>query len=121
MKILIADDDVDQLSLRCLLLERSGFEIVSASDAAGALSMAQTERPECAVIDLFFPAAESGLQLIRDLKALDASLHIIVLTGARTGRFANRPETELIDEIVEKGSGSADLVRRLKALERASK
>ncbi len=117
MKILIADDDVDQLTLRCLILERNGFEIVGASDAATALSLARTERPGCAVVDLCFPSAESGLQLVRALKALDAALHVFLLTGAAAGRLTNLPEAELIDEIVEKGQGSAKLVRKLKALE----
>jgi len=118
MKILVADDDLDQLTLRCLLLERSGFETVSASDAVTALSIAKAEKPACAVIDLCFPAAEAGLQLVRDLKALNTALRIVLLTGARAARVADRPEAELIDEIVEKGLGSSQLVGRLKALEK---
>lgn len=121
MKVLVADDDMDQLTLRCLLLERSGFEIVSASDAARAVATAKAEKPDCAVIDLCFPAAESGFQLVRDLKALDSGLRVVLLTGAATARLADRPEAELIDAIVEKGLGSANLVRRLKAIEKASR
>ena len=118
MKILVADDDPDQLMLRCLLLERSGFETVSASDAGSALAAARTEKPECAVVDLNLPTEESGLGLLRDLKALDSAIRLVVLTGARRGLLACGSEAGLVDEIVEKGLGSASLVRRLKALER---
>jgi DNA-binding response OmpR family regulator len=119
MKILVADDDLDQLTLRCQLLERSGFQAVQASDLEAALAVAKTEKPACAVIDLFFPNEESGLRLVRDLKALDSAIHVVLLTGATSARLANRSEARLIDEIVEKGSSSAKLVQRLKALERA--
>ena len=120
MKILVADDDVDQLMLRCLLLERSGFETVQARDASSALALARAEKPECAVIDLNFPNEEAGFRLVRELKSLDSAIHLVLLTGARAARLAGRSEAGLIDEIVEKGLGSARLVRKLRALERAS-
>lgn len=119
MKVLVADDDLDQLTLRCLLLERNGFEIVSASDASAALALAKAEKPGCAVVDLNFPNEESGLRLVRDLKALDSAIRLVLLTGARAGALSGRSEAGLIDEVVEKGLGSATLVRRLKALEAA--
>jgi DNA-binding response OmpR family regulator len=119
MKILVADDDLDQLTMRCLLLERSGFETLQATDATSALALAETEKPECAVVDLNFPNEESGFRLVRDLKALDAAIRLVLLTGARPGVVAGRSEAPLIEKVVEKGLGSANLVRTLKALESA--
>ncbi len=117
MKVLVADDDLDQLALRCLLLERSGFETVRASDPGAALAMAKAEKPECAVVDVYFPNQESGLRLMRDLKVLNSAIHLFALTGVKSGCLATRSESRLIDEVLEKGSGSANLVRKLKALE----
>ena len=117
MKVLVADDDLDQLMLRCLLLERSGFKTLEASDARSALELAQAEKPQCAVLDLRFPTEESGFRLVRELKALDSGMHVFVLTGCNPARFANRLEAGLIDEVLEKGSASATLVRKLKALD----
>lgn len=116
MKVLVADDDLDQLTLRCLLLERNGFETVQASDPVSALAIAEAEKPDCAVLDLRFPTEESGLGLVRDLKALDSAIRLVLLTGARSSRLAGRSEAGMIDEIVEKSGGSASLVRKLRAL-----
>jgi DNA-binding response OmpR family regulator len=117
MKILVADDDLDQLTIRCLLLEQSGFETLQASDPGLALAMAQAEKPECAIVDLRFPTEESGFRLVRELKSLNSALHLFLLTGCGAGRIANRPEAGLIDEVLEKGS-AANLVGKLKALQR---
>jgi CheY-like chemotaxis protein len=117
MKVLVADDDLDQLAIRCLLLEQSGFETVQASDPGSALATARAENPDCAVVDLRFPTEESGLRLVRDLKALNSAIHLFVLTGANPARLANRSEAGLVDEVFEKGSASAKLVRKLRALQ----
>ena len=117
MKILVADDDLDQLTLRCLLLEHSGFETVQASDPKTALAVAKSEKPTCAVLDLRFPTEESGLRLVRDLKALDSAMHLLLLTGSNPARVRNRSEAGLIDEVLEKGSACASLVRKLKQIE----
>lgn len=118
MKVLIVDDDQDQLALRGMLLRQGGLETVEASDAGTALRLATAERPECAVVDLRLPTQEIGLRLIRELKALDASLHILVLTGGDVRRLAGLPENKLIDEILLKGSGSAYLIETVKAISR---
>ncbi|MBV9759205.1 MAG: response regulator [Acidobacteriaceae bacterium] len=115
MKVLVADDDRDQLSLRCMLLGRSGFETLPAGTAAFALDLAAAHRPSCAVLDLRFPTRERGLQLIRDLKALDPALRIVVLTGADAHRLAQAPEKTLIDAIITKGSPSSALIEKLRA------
>jgi DNA-binding response OmpR family regulator len=117
MKVLIADDDRDQLAIRQLLLARFGFEAIAASDSHSALQKAVSERPACAVIDLRFPTEESGLGLIRQLKAWNASLHVFVLTGARQDHLDKLPERSLIDAVIAKGSSSGTLVRRLRQLE----
>ncbi len=113
----MADDDLDQLKLRCFLLERSGFHTVQASDLDTALSIAELEKPDCAVLDLRFPTEECGFQLVRGLKALDSSIRLLLLTGASAARVAARSESSLIEEVFEKGSGSSSLIRKLKALE----
>ena len=88
MKILVAEDDSDQLELRSLLLSQSGFETIPARDSASALQAAATHKPDCAVVDLRFPAEEHGLGLIRELKRLHASMRIIVLTGMNAAPLA---------------------------------
>jgi DNA-binding response OmpR family regulator len=119
VKVLIAEDDPDQLELRSLLLSQSGFEAIPARDSAAALRAAAHHKPECAVVDLRLPAEEQGLGLIRALKALDAAMRIIVLTGMDGARLKRLPESALVDEVIVKGSSSVQLVETIRAWEQA--
>jgi two-component system response regulator RegA len=78
--ILIVDDDpVFRGRLEQALRDR-GYDVRSAGDAESAAAMARAESPELAVVDLRMPG-RSGLELVRDLKTVDGSTRIVVLTG----------------------------------------
>lgn len=116
MRILLADDDCDQLALRSMLLARSGFKILEASDHRSALKLAAEEKPECAIVDLRFPTEDIGLRLIRELKELDSDIHVFVLTGGDPRQFALRSERKLVDQVIVKGASTAYLVGQLQLL-----
>ncbi len=78
--LLIADDDQVFRHVLARALERRGFAVTVAGDAASALRAARENPPEYAVVDLNMPG-ESGLTLIPGLKALDEQTRIVVLTG----------------------------------------
>ncbi|HZQ53475.1 MAG TPA: response regulator [Bryobacteraceae bacterium] len=115
MRVLIIDDDPDQLALRCLLLRRSGIEAIGAGEAQAAVQIATADKPDCAIVDLHLPAAADGLRLIRDLKQLHSAMRIVVLTGASSNHLAQAPERELIDQVLVKGTASAHLIQTLKS------
>ncbi len=118
MKVLVVDDDPDQLLLRGMLLRESGFETLEEKDVISALHAAATYKPECAILDLRLPTEQVGLALIRDLKTLDPIMRIFVLTGADPGRFARQPERTLVDDLLLKGSPFADVIQKLRAVAR---
>jgi DNA-binding NtrC family response regulator len=116
MKVLVVDDEQDQLSLLCMLLQRSGFEAIGAVDSLSAAELAGARKPECAVVDLRLPTEERGLWLIGELKRLDPAIHIIVLTGANSERLARQTAASMIEEVMVKGAASGPLIRKLKSL-----
>ncbi|MBV9303249.1 MAG: response regulator [Acidobacteriaceae bacterium] len=116
MKVLVAEDDPEQLSLRCMLLDQSGFDAIGAADGPSAVDLAVAQKPECAVIDLRLPTEELGLRLISELKRMDPSIHILVLTGSDPQNLVQKPEAELIEEIVVKGTPTGGLIHKLKLL-----
>ena len=120
MKVLIADDDRDQLAIRELLLTHLGFETVSASNRESAMQVAVSERPVCAIVDLRLPTEESGLGLIRELKQSDPALSIFVLTGGNVNQLDHTPERLLIDGVFRKGAASGPLIQRLKKIQAAA-
>lgn len=113
MKVLLADDDKDQLDLRRLVLTKSGYETIAVTTAEAALEQAKIEHPQCAVIDLKIPTEAIGLALIRALKAFDSAMRVFVLTGTDPKRINGLPERNLVEEVLTKGSSTAYLMKKL--------
>lgn len=78
--LLIVDDDLAFRERLVRAMQDRGFEATGVADHPSALDAARDESPELALVDLRLPG-ESGLAVVRDLKALDASTVIVVLTG----------------------------------------
>ena len=115
MTVLLVDDDPDQLAVREMVFQQAGFAVLTAASAGKALRLAQQKRPSCAVVDLCLPREDDGLTLIRELKQMDQSIRILVLTGKRTHGLQNRPEWQSITAVITKGSPSAHLLQSVKA------
>jgi two-component system response regulator RegA len=78
--ILIVDDDPVFLGRLSQALGDRGYDVRAAPEAESALSMARGESPEFAVVDLRMPG-QSGLELVRELIAIDGATRVVVLTG----------------------------------------
>lgn len=77
--LLVDDDEVFVTRLGRAFRDR-GYEVRTASDYESAMALARDESPELAIVDMRMPG-RSGLELVRDLLAVDASTRILVLTG----------------------------------------
>jgi CheY-like chemotaxis protein len=80
--VLVVEDNPDQRSLRRLILERAGYTVQDAANAPAALAMARAGGIGCVVMDLGLPRAQDGLGLIADLRAVNAQLPVVVLSGS---------------------------------------
>lgn len=78
--VLVIDDDETYRERLVRAFGRHGFAAHGAGNAQEAVERARELRPRYAVIDLRLPDG-SGLELVRELKALDASATLVVLTG----------------------------------------
>lgn len=78
--LLIVDDDEIFRDRLGRALERRGYVVRLAADPEAALPLAQRESPELALVDLRMGEA-SGLELLRDLKAIDPTTKVVMLTG----------------------------------------
>jgi two-component system, response regulator RegA len=77
--LLVDDDDVFRSRLARAMTDR-GFEVRTATNADEGAMLAREDSPELAVVDLRMPG-RSGLELVRDLKAIDPATKVVVLTG----------------------------------------
>jgi DNA-binding response OmpR family regulator len=81
--VLIADDDADILLLVRAVLERSGHEVVGASDGAEALASVRARKPDLVVLDIAMPEVD-GLEVLRRLRADPTTSELpVVLLSAR--------------------------------------
>lgn len=83
--ILIVDDNQVLRERLGKALSQRGYSVRTAADYDEAIRLAQDDSPEMAVVDLKMPG-KSGLELLRDLKQIDPSTRVVVLTGF--GSFA---------------------------------
>lgn len=90
--ILIADDDADVRQALSLLLRDCGCEVTTAASPAETLSSLRQQRPELVLLDMNYQrdttSGAEGLALLRQIKAMDSALPVVVLTGWATVSLA---------------------------------
>ena len=78
--VLVVDDDETYRTRLVRAFQAREYEAQGAPDGETAVALAKKESPELAVVDLRMPGI-SGLDVVRELKAIDAMTNIVVLTG----------------------------------------
>jgi len=108
-KILVIDDDEDVRALLKAMLEEE-FDVHLAVDGEEALNYCNTRTYIAVVIDIALPGPYNGFQLIEEVRKLDYTPSIILITGlalspevrekaAEADAFIMKPFS--IDEIID--------------------
>lgn len=119
MKVLLVEDDLDQLDITAYMLRRERFGVVEASDAEQALRRFKIERPDLVVVELGLPPP-GGIEVLRRIRS-ESQTPVLVITGRN-----DRPEIlrclELgADDFITKPFIFKELTLRVRAiLRRAS-
>lgn len=79
-RILLVDDEPAVLELLKEYLEGRGYAVITASNAAEALSAFSAHRPHVVLLDIVMPEAD-GLTILRRLQELDRKAGVIMLTA----------------------------------------
>jgi two-component system response regulator RegA len=79
-QMLIIDDDAAFAAILARRMQRHGFGVAIAASSAEALALVQQRQFDKAVLDLKL-GSDSGLLLLPQLKAAQAQMDIVVLTG----------------------------------------
>ena len=88
-KILIVDDEVEQIEYASVVLEASGYTLVVAMDGNEGMKKVKEEKPDLILMDIMMPE-RGGIGMYQDLKLNEETKNIpvIVVTGiARGGHF----------------------------------
>lgn len=90
--ILIADDHADVRQALSMLLQEVGHEVATAASPAEALSALRQLRPDLVLLDLNYQrdttSGHEGLALLKEIRAQDGELPVVVLTGWATVSIA---------------------------------
>lgn len=78
--ILLVDDDETFCFVLNKAIERRGYSIVTATNSAQAIMLAQSHQPAYAIVDLRI-GEESGLTLVEALVKIKPDINIVMLTG----------------------------------------
>lgn len=79
-RILVVDDEPDIIESLRALLESARYEIVAAASAKECLAAIDREECDLVLLDLMLPD-RPGLDVLRDLRKVDATLPVIMLTA----------------------------------------
>ena len=108
--ILVADDEGDIVDLVTIVLERAGYEVISAAEGEGALALAHERRPVLCILDGTMRGLP-GFAVLQGLRAepATASVPVLILTatvdeereirrhGVEPDAFMKKPfETDLL-------------------------
>ena len=117
-KIMIVDDELDQILTVKFILEKSGkdYEVISAKSGKECLKILDTIVPDLILLDIMMPEM-SGWELYDKLKENNVwnSIPTIFLT-ARTDETAEKAGRFLGDDYIEKPFNSEDFRIKIKQL-----
>jgi CheY-like chemotaxis protein len=79
-KILIIDDNTDFLFTTETLLQRNGFDTLTAEDGRKGLDLVKKEKPDLILLDIMMETLLSGFEVCRQMKS-DPALKDIPIIG----------------------------------------
>lgn len=81
-RVLVADDDFDNRTIAKEVLERSGYEVIQATNGVEALELIMKEKPEVVLLDLSMPKM-SGWEVARRVRESEGTrdLPIVAFTA----------------------------------------
>jgi len=83
-KILVVEDDIDQLDHLALLLKADGYEVITAQGQVEGEEAILTAIPDLAILDLMMENMDSGFVLCHQIKHLYPDTPVILLTAVRS-------------------------------------
>ncbi|MFH1086824.1 MAG: response regulator transcription factor [Chloroflexota bacterium] len=118
MRILVVDDDRNNVKMVSFLLREEGYEVVTAEDGKTALELVESARPDLVVLDVMMPHVD-GLEVTRRMRqTMDVPIIILSAKGETSDKVLG---LELgADDYLGKPFEPSELLVRVKAVLRRS-
>ncbi|NCF49475.1 MAG: response regulator [Bacteroidetes bacterium] len=117
IRILVADDEPNQLELLTFNLLQAGFEVIRAQDGQQALEMVEAHHPDLAIVDWMMPQM-SGIDVCRTLRARSDTKRLPIIILSARGEEGDRTLGLDIgaDDYITKPFSPREMVSRVRAL-----
>jgi len=115
--VLVADDDIDILSLVTRHLSTLDVNVLEASDGEEALRIAKRERPDLVILDVMMPGM-TGWEVCRAIRDDDALGNTLVMMVTGIGERLNEMTSPLYgaNEFIDKPFDLGELDTKVKSL-----
>jgi CheY-like chemotaxis protein len=117
-KVLVVDDDPDFVKVTTKVLQKAGYEVVSASNGAKALKVMRQDTPDVVLLDIMMSYILDGLDVSREM-AEDPALKdvpvimVTSLTGVQGSGMFPTDEYVPVDEWLSKPVDPETLLARV--------
>src|SRR5437899_3863071 len=121
-RIVIIDDNANDLEVTRRFLERKGYAVSGATSGEEGLVLVSSVVPDAVVVDYRMPVMD-GFEVTRRIKSDSVlrNIPVLMLTGADTARTVVEGLGAGADDFVTKGSDTEILLARLRALLRVKR
>lgn len=114
--ILCIDDEALGLQIRRAVLERAGYQVLTAIDGPGGLALFRKEQVDGVVLDYYMPDMDGGA-VAETMRRERPDVPIMLLSA-----YINLPSevVQLVDMTLLKGEGPIELLEKLRLMLRSA-
>jgi DNA-binding response OmpR family regulator len=115
-RVLVVDDDEQVLDMTRQLLEKSGYEVRTASNTIGAGYLLGGFKPDLVVLDIMLPGSLSGDQACETLRELRPGVRIVFYSGIDETKLQQLADRHRADAMISKGTRPSKLLATIEEL-----
>ena len=114
-KIMVVDDEPDVVRLVEFILQKEGFEVVTASDGRTGLSLLDEEKPDLIILDIMMPLMD-GMEVLRQIRShrTTSRVPVIMLTAKTASVTVDEARQLWVSDYVMKPFDPERLVVKVK-------
>ncbi len=118
-RVLILDDDPEQLLLVGRTLRAAGYDVEMLTSPIGITNVARKLQPDVVLLDVNVPAL-SGDQLVEGIRKQHAAARIILYSGSDAATLHGLAKSAGADGWIQKGTPMDEVLRKIRRLLTAS-
>lgn len=114
-KILLVDDADTVLMIEQMILDKCGYDFVTARDGLEAVEKAVSEKPDLILMDILMPRMD-GLEALREIRSRESTkaVPIIVVTTRGETRYVESGIAGGCNDYVTKPINSQELIAKVR-------